>query len=445
MLILAWFWHAGSWAAVIGTDSADRWVAIGRLFGLVLSSLVLMQFLIMSRAPWLEQAFGLDRLARLHHRIGKYFLIPLILHPLLITVGYASYTGMPFLKQYIGMLKYEDIPAAVISFWLFVGIIIYSIVQVWKRWNFERWYYTHLAMYLAIILAFNHQLELGGDFTASTLFAGYWYVAYGFTALHVGIFRFALPAYRSWKHQFTVSRITAETADTTSVYLTGANLDQFHFTGGQFLFLRFLAKPFYTESHPFSISKNYDGTSVRHTIKGIGDFTRTIPHIPVGTKVLVEGPYGIFTAKRATGNKILAIAGGIGITPFIALLEDLGKAGKDIVLVYGNKTEADIALRAELETLSQKYSIKIHHVLSSQNTVVSSQSHYTPKQTTDNRLLTTFHTGFVTPELITQLIPDAADREVFLCGPPPMMNGLLKTLPTIGIPKHKIYYEKFSL
>ncbi|MBP9686982.1 MAG: hypothetical protein KBD66_04255, partial [Candidatus Doudnabacteria bacterium] len=130
-------------------------------------------------------------------------------------------------------------------------------------------------------------------------------------------------------------------------------------------------------------------------------------------------------------------AGGIGITPFIAVLEDLGKAGKDIVLIYGNKTEADIALRNELEKLAGKYNIKIHHVLSNQPT--------SPSPATYNLQLTTFSVGFVTPELIKQLVPDAAEREVFLCGPPPMMNGLLKTLPTLGIPKNKIYFEKFSL
>lgn len=444
-LIIGWFWQRGSWTDLTSGDAAAQLVAAGRLAGLVLASATLAQFLLMSRAPWLEQAFGLDKLARIHHRIGKYFLIPLLLHPLLITAGYASYSQLSYLRQYLAMLQYEDMLGAVVGFWLFLGIIVYSILQVWKRWNFERWYYVHLAMYLAIILSFGHQLELGGDFTASTLFSLYWYAAYAFAALHVGIFRFALPAYRTWKHQFTVSHITPETADTASVHITGTNLDQFHFTGGQFLFLRFLAKPFYTESHPFSISKNYDGHSVRHTIKGVGDFTRTIPQIPAGTKVLVEGPYGIFTAKRATGNKVLAIAGGIGITPFVAILEDLGKSGKDIVLIYGNKTEADIALRAELEHLAELYHFPIHHVISSQNTVVSSQLYNTPKQTADNRLLTTFHTGFVTPELITQLVPDAVEREVFLCGPPPMMNGLLKTLPALGIPKHKIYYEKFSL
>lgn len=435
--ILGWFWFAGSAADLTSGDPAAQLVAAGRLAGLVLASATLTQFLIMSRAPWIEQAFGLDKLARIHHTIGKYFLVPLLLHPVLITAGYASYSGLPYVTQYFGMLKYEDVPGAVVAFWIFIAIIVYSLLQVWKRWDFERWYYVHLGMYVAIILAFGHQLELGGDFTASTIFTGYWYTTYAFAALHVGIFRFALPAYRTWKHQFIVSRITAETADTASVYLTGTNLDQFHFTGGQFLFLRFLAKPFYMESHPFSISKNHDGTSIRHTIKAIGDFTRSIPNIPVGTKVLVEGPYGIFTAKRATGNKILAIAGGIGITPFIALLEDLGKAGKDVVLIYGNKTEADIALRTELEKLSEKYSIKIHHVLSNQSEL--------PHPTTYNLQLTTFSSGFITPDLITQLIPDAADREAFLCGPPPMMNSLLKTLPTIGIPKHKIYYEKFSL
>ncbi len=368
-IALALIWLNGSWNDAIGADSAARLVAYGRLAGLVLTSATLAQFLLMSRAPWLEQAFGLDRLARVHHTIGKYFLLPLVLHPILITAGYASYSGLPYLQQYIGMLQYDDMLGAVAGFWIFLGIIVYSLLQVWKKWNFERWYYVHLAMYVAIAISFGHQLELGGDFTTNMLPAVYWYAAYAITALHVALFRFGLPLYRNWKHQFTVTRMATETPDTASVYITGTQLDAFKFHGGQFLFLRFLAKPFYPESHPFSISKNYDGASVRHTIKGIGDFTKTISQIPLGTKVFVEGPYGIFTAQRSRTNKVLAIAGGIGITPFIAVLEDLAKAGKDVVLIYGNKTEADIALRGELEALSAKYAFSIHHVLSNIGTV----------------------------------------------------------------------------
>lgn len=270
---IAYFWLSGSWSDMRSTSTAAQLVALGRLAGLLLTTATLTQFLLMSRAPWIEQAFGLDKLARVHHAIGRYFLLPLVLHPLLITAGYAMYSGLPYVQQYMNMLQYEDMLGAVVGFWIFMGIIIYSLIHVWKKWNFERWYYTHLALYLAIIVSFGHQLELGGDFTASTVFTLYWYAAYAFTALNVAVFRFILPAYRTWKHQFVVSQLTPETNDTASVYISGKDLDSFTFNGGQFLFLRFLAKPFYKESHPFSISKNYDGSSIRHTIKGIGDFT----------------------------------------------------------------------------------------------------------------------------------------------------------------------------
>ncbi len=437
LLVIAVLWHAGSWTDLRSGDIAGQLLAAGRLAGLLLTTMTLLQLLLMSRAPWIEQAFGLDKLARVHHTLGKYFILPLVAHPVLITAAYATYAGLPFFKQYLSMLQYEDMLGAVVGFWLFLGIIIYSILQVWKRWNFERWYYVHLALYLAVAVSFGHQLELGGDFTNSPVATIYWFALYASVALTIGVFRFALPLWKNYKHQFQVTSVSEETSDVYSVEIGGKSLDAFHFTAGQFLFVRFLAKPFFRESHPFSISKSYDGRTVRQTIKGIGDFTKTISQIPVGTKVYVEGPYGIFTAKRAQGTKILALAGGIGITPFVGLLEDLGKAGKDIELIYGNKTESDIALRKELEVLAVKYKFKIHHVLSNAEVL--------PDPNTYNLQPTTYSSGFITPELITQLVPDAATREVFLCGPPVMMNGLLKSLPTIGIDKNKIYFEKFSL
>lgn len=435
-VVIAYFWWHGS-ASLFGQDLSNFSLAIGKASGLILVSLVLLQLLIMSRAPWVEQAFGLDRLARLHHKIGRYFIIFLVLHPALIIFSYSRFAGVGIISQYFTFLKNDDLLQASIAFYLFLGIIIYSLLVVWKRWNFERWYYVHLAMYVAIVLAWGHQLPLGGDFNVSTLFTYYWYVVYAFVGTNLLAFRFLKPILLFRKHRFTVSEIKPETADVNSVYITGDQIDTFTFTGGQFLIVRFLAKPFYWEAHPFSISKNYDGKGLRQSIKAIGDFTKTIPKIKPGTRVLVEGPYGIFTAHRSVTNKVLLVAGGIGITPYIAILEDLGKAGKDIKLIYGNKTEADIALRAELEALSEKYSIKIHHVLSNQQDLPTPPSNLSP--------LTTFSKGFVTPELIQQLVPDAADRETFLCGPPPMMNALIKSLPSIGISKNKIYFEKFSL
>ncbi len=117
------------------------------------------------------------------------------------------------------------------------------------------------------------------------------------------------------------------------------------------------------------------------------------------------------------------------------MLEDLGKQNKDVILLYGNKTEKDIALRSEIEGLATKYKFQVHHVLSNEKTEYSTQQ-------TENR--GNMHYGFITVQLIAKLAPDYLDREVFVCGPPAMMNGLIKTLRQNNLPKNQLHFEKFA-
>ena len=49
------------------------------------------------------------------------------------------------------------------------------------------------------------------------------------------------------------------------------------------------------------------------------------------------------------------------------------------------------------------------------------------------------------PRELARLVPDVADRDVFLCGPPPMMNAVLRTLGDLGVPKQQVHFERFSL
>ena len=433
--VILYFWAMGS-GSLFRLGGASAILALGRISGLILVSMALLQLLIMSRAPWLEQAFGLDKLARLHHKVGKYFIIFLIAHPLFIILSYAKFSQVGLVAEYLTLLKGDEILKTTVAFLLFLGIIVYSLLRIWKNWNFERWYYVHLAMYLAIIFAFGHQTELGGDFLLSKLFTDYWYLAYAFVAVNLLSFRFLTPLLLFKKHQFFVTDIKPETANVTSVYISGEKINEFPIRSGQFLIVRFLDKTRWAQAHPFSLSKSPDGKTLRLSIKASGDFSSEVSSIAKGTKVLIEGPYGIFTATRSRTNKTLLIAGGIGITPYMGMLEELSKANKDVVFIYGNKTQEEIALREELEELAAKYKIKIHHVLSNQDASTLSTRHLA---------LGTIRAGFIDNELIKKLVPDVQDREVFLCGPPPMLNSLLKSLPSLGLPKNKIYFEKFSL
>ena len=101
----------------------------------------------------------------------------------------------------------------------------------------------------------------------------------------------------------------------------------FDFKAGQYVFLRFGHKK---EPHPFSIAGcDKENNVIRFIIKELGDYTKALKNsIKVTDVVLVEGPYGTFTFEST--NQQIWVAGGIGITPFIARLEYLAAEGKKV-------------------------------------------------------------------------------------------------------------------
>jgi ferredoxin-NADP reductase len=98
----------------------------------------------------------------------------------------------------------------------------------------------------------------------------------------------------------------------------------------------------------------------------------------------------------------------------------------DAVLIYGNRTIGDIALAAELTALGKKIAMPIYNVLSEQKGYKG-------------------ETGFVDGEKIKRLVPDVKSRDVYICGPPPMMKSLIAELTAMGVPPAQIHYERFSL
>jgi len=103
-------------------------------------------------------------------------------------------------------------------------------------------------------------------------------------------------------------------------------------------------------AHPFTIASAWQGDGqVRFGIKSLGDYTRTLPsRLRAGDPVIVEGPYGRFDFVAAQARQIW-IAGGIGLTPFVARLEALASAGgkpPPIDLFYCTRqVDADIVAR----------------------------------------------------------------------------------------------------
>jgi predicted ferric reductase len=422
-LLIAFFWYANS-GSLLTQGSGSILVALGRLFGLMAGYLVLTQFFLMGRNPLLEQVFGLDRLARIHQLSGKLAYIFILLHPLTLLAGYKLLSGVGWGSQFVSLLTdFEDTIAAFIAVIFFTLVVVTALTMIRRKLRYEWWYCIHLLVYIAVFLSFGHQIDEGTDLLASDFFYYYWLALYTIVLGSHLIFRFLRPLYNLARHHFTVSRVVRESASVVSIYITGRNLKAFTVRPGQFMFFRFLHSDFWYQSHPFSLSKLPDGTTLRITVKAVGDYTTELPQLPTGTRVLIDGPYGLFTRNVLVQEKVLMIAGGIGITPIRSLSEELVQAGKDVVLVYGNRTSSDIVFKQELEQIK---GLSVIHVLSEEQ---QAGTEY----------------GRIDAEKLQRLVPDIAQREVYLCGPVPMMDALIKTLVTLGVPTHAIHHEKFAL
>jgi predicted ferric reductase len=410
-------------------DLIGQLLVYGRLAGLLAAFAILVQLLLVGRGRWMGRTFGLDRLTHLHHVVGFSLVGLLIAHPILLTFGHALQAGVRPWAQFLDFCRsWEDVLAAVIGLGILLAAVCFSVAVMVKRIRYEVWYATHLTIYLALALAFGHQLSVGSDFTDNRWFRIYWFV------LYVGVFgslilnRVIRPLVDFVRQRFVVTRVVEETADVTSVHIEGRNLSSFPVEAGQFMIVRFLAPGFRWEAHPFSMSCPPDGKHLRLTIKQLGDFTRRIPKLRPGTRVLIDGPHGIFTARHSDSDKILLIAGGIGITPIRALAEEFVAAGRDIILLYGNRNKSAVVFEKELEILagSSAGRLRVVHVMSDDPAWTGEQ-------------------GRIDGERMARLVPDASTREVYLCGPSVMMKSVRRALSTLGVSRGHLHDERFAL
>ncbi len=393
-IILIWRIHAHF------RSPAATLISLGDLAGLIAFYLILCQLLLIGRIGWIERAWGHDKLSRLHHTMGVVAICIIALHPLLLIAGYSLIGGISAPRQFwIFLTQYEDILLAVVAYVMFLSIIFVSLNIVRKKLRYESWYYVHVLLYLAVIFAFEHQGGLGRDL-ANPSVAIYWNILFYGTLINVIYYRFARPIWQSLRGNFRVTKIIRETHDVVSIYLSG-NLS---FQPGQFIIVRFLTKNLWWEAHPFTISSD---SVLRITPKAVGDFTKKIPAIPVGTRLYIEGPLGKFTPDRAAHMPVLMIAGGIGVTPLRSLFAKLPQAK----FIYAARSTEDFALKNELD--------RIGPVI------------YTTEK--------------LTTEFIKNQVPDVANRFVYVCGPVPMMTMVKEQLRHLGVPKRHILHEKFQL
>lgn len=400
--------------------------AIGELAALYGTYLVLIQLVLMSRSPWLDQVFGQDRLVAAHRWVGFGAIWLLFAHFIFTTVGYAMADGSSPVGEALNLLTtYPYVLWSGIALVLFVVVGISSVRAVRRMASYETWYAIHLYTYLAIALGFMHQLAVGVDFTTDLVARIYWIALYVLAIGTLFVFRFGQPIAVSWRHRLRVANVVAEGPDVVSIYLTGRDLDRLPVRAGQWFRLRFMTSNGWWRAHPFSISAAPNGRYLRFTIKILGDYTRLLQRVGVGTSVFVEGPYGVFTGANRTKARVLLIAGGIGITPLRALLEELPAARGNLTLVYRASHDDEVVFRNELDELASLRGATVHYLVGRRG------SREMPSDPLD-------------PRALRRLVPDLHDRDIYVCGPAGMMERVLSGLHWLRIGESQIHYERFT-
>ncbi|MDX3312132.1 ferredoxin reductase family protein [Streptomyces sp. NPDC054884] len=399
--------------------ASNALVVIGRFAGLYGALLMAFQLLLVARLPWLDRRIGMDRLTNWHRWTGFGLLWTLVGHMVFITFGYAESSSMNPVNQLVDLAEtVEGVFRAVIAMGLILVVGGVSARWARRRLAYETWHFVHLYTYVAVVLAFTHQVAVGTTFTASSAATAYWYGVWGVALGSLLLGRLVLPLWRNWRHQLRVEAVVPEADNVVSVYITGRDLDRMPARAGQFFLWRFLTKDRWWQANPFSLSAAPDGSRLRLTAKAAGDGSAGLRHVKPGTRVFAEGPYGAFTAMHRTRPEALLIAGGVGVTPIRALLEEIhGHA----VVIYRVAGERDAVLYDELHQLALTKGAELHLV--------------TGPPVPDR----------LAPRELSALVPDIAQRDVFLCGPPPMMNAVLGTLRELGVPGPQIHFERFSL
>jgi predicted ferric reductase len=392
----------------------------GRLSALVGTYLMLLMVVLMTRIPWLERSVGQDRLVRWHRRLGGWPIALIALHVILVTWGYAQASSVSFVKQFwTFIVHYPDILQAIAAFLLLLTAGITSAKIARQRLRYETWWIVHVSIYLALGLAFFHQIHNGVMFITSPVARLLWITMWLSVVASILSFRVALPLWRNLRHRLRVDSVVEVAPDVYSVIVSGRVLSRLAVSGGQFFQWRFLASGLWWHAHPYSLSALPRPPYLRVTIKGLGDQSRAVARLKPGTRVIVEGPFGTFTRHRLMASRVVLIGAGVGVTPLRALLEDL-PSSTPVSVVVRARSSAHVVHGRELAELVERREGHYYELCGSRDEV-----------RLDERTL-------------RGLVGNLYDADVYVCGPSDFTDAVVASARRLGARPDRLHFESFS-
>ena len=418
-VLLLWVVHNHGVGA---SGGGEAWIAAGRVTGLEGTYAALVTVLLLSRVPWLDRLHGMPSLAQWHRWVGNAAIWLLVAHALTIIWGYReqAHASTWHETRYV-VLDLPDMLAATVALVAFVGVGVVSMRAVRRRLRYETWQFIHLYVYLALALSFAHQYATGADFATHLDARIIWGVMYAVVLVLLVAFRLVVPVVTSLRRDLRVAAVIPEADGSTSVVISGRNLLRARARPGQFYIWRFLSRSTWWQAHPFSLSRQPADDHMRITVRAAGDFTDRVQLLPIGCRVIAEGPFGTFVPSQ-DAQPVLMVAAGAGISPIRTMLQALPSEGRDVTLIYRAHTPAHFALRDELDELASVNGARVHYVPG-------------PRAECPD---------LFDPTVLQSLVGEPLANHVsYVCGPEEFTRGVTKALHDAGVPRRHIRSERF--
>lgn len=369
-----------------------------------------------------KSIFGLvfrdiSSITHIHRWLGKYGLLFILAHPILITLSYGEglfYSLVPHISS-----EFErHVTLGRISLYLVIMLWVSSVL-LRKKMGYRPWKYLHFLAYIALPFSLLHVPGTGSQFANDT-FVKVYYFGLVVTYFIVTLLRIrgilAIDANKATvvRHQ--------EIAKST--YMLEVSLPK---TAplpkpGQYVYIRM---GIVSEDHPFSVVQT--GTDTHTALlayRVTGRYSQAMARLQPGQSVYVSNPYGAFLSSLDDDQTpVVFVAGGIGVTPFMqALLHE--RSPDTTWLFYANRSRATTAF---MQPLAQKLGAHSIMLFSDEPAVAQNEIH-----------------GRITMETFTNTLVAPKQCTYYICGPQGMMNHTLSVLQAIGVPKKQIHTEAFE-
>jgi len=383
--------------------------------------------LIALRPKWVDRlSGGLDKAYGLHKWLGIALLVTLPIHWLSEKLPkWLSSTGWfpPRVKspplprpEWYDAMRELALPAGEWAFYFFVAL---ALIALLKRIPYHYFRYVHKLFPLVF---------LGGAYHAVMIQPFEWWrtpAAYLVVALALAG---AVAAFISLFQRIGAPRQAVASIASVEKHagLVDVRLEVpdngFPHSAGQFAFVTFSPGE---GPHPFTIaSSGKNPNSIRFAIKSLGDYTNTLPErLHAGQQAVIEGPYGQFTFQSRHARQVW-VAGGIGVTPFMARLEALALEGRKLPYPvdfwYCSGTTQDAAFPRDLEALCRRSGVTLHRMCAANG-------------------------QFLDAGIIKDTVADLSDASVWFCGPAAFARSLRAGLKRFGVPPRNFHNERFSM